>query len=210
MTTTPLLCAVLAALAAAPQPQTEVPPLKNGDIVLQGSRSAQGLAIQEATASPYNHVGLVEVAPDGVFVIEAINPVSRTPFERWRARGPGGRFTLLRHPGLTDDGAASVVREAKRFLGRPYDARFGWDDRKLYCSELVAKAFQRGAGLAVGRMQKLRELHIAALLPAIRARYGKRVNLDLELLTPASIAEDARLRLVYSSVTGASASSTPR
>ena len=210
MTTTTLLCVTLAALAAAPQPRTEVPPLKNGDIVLQGSRSTQALAIQEATASPYNHVGVVEVAPDGVFVIEAIQPVSRTPFERWRARGEGGRFTLLRHPGLTDESAASVLREAKRFLGRPYDARFEWGDRRIYCSELVAKAFQRGAGVAVGRMQKIRELRIAGLLPSIRARYGKRVNLDLELLTPASLAEDSRLRLVYSSVPGASATSTPR
>src|SRR4051794_25660454 len=73
-----------------------LPPLHSGDIVLQASQSGMSETIQRATASPYSHVGIVEVTPKGAFVIEAIDPVSRTPFERWRARGQGGHLTIMR------------------------------------------------------------------------------------------------------------------
>src|SRR5262245_19120850 len=97
-----LCCALLAAppahTAAPPPPPAAArqPTWQNGDVVLQTSGSAQSAAIQIATGSPYSHTGLVEVAPDGVFVIEAIGTVSRTPINRWIRRGQGRRYTALR------------------------------------------------------------------------------------------------------------------
>jgi len=188
MLSAPLWCGLAAAFSVAAGPR--MPALQSGDVVLQTSHSAQSAAIQQATHSPFSHVGVVEVADDGVFVIEAIQPVSRTPVARWRARGAGGKWTVLRRPDLTDEAAAKVVGEAKKMLGRPYDLLLRWDDERLYCSELVAKAFQRGAGISVGKMQKVRDLDLRGLLPAIQKRYGPAVPLDQELLTPASIAGD--------------------
>ena len=40
-------------------------------------------------------------------------------------------------------------------MGKPYDPRFGWGDEALYCSELIHKAFLRGAGVALGEKERL-------------------------------------------------------
>jgi cell wall-associated NlpC family hydrolase len=90
-----------------------------------------------------------------------------------------------------------AVAEAKKLLGRRYDARFGWGDDQIYCSELVAKAFARGAGMTLGRMERLSDLRIAGLERAIEKRWGGPVPSDLLLVTPASIAADAKLARVY-------------
>jgi len=166
-------------------------------VVLQTSASAQSTAIQIATHSPYSHSGLVEVAPDGVFVIEALGKVSRTPIAAWIRRGDGRRYTALRRRDLTPEAGAAVVSAARAFLGKRYDARFEWSDDRIYCSELVAKAYQRGARLSAGRMQRIADLDIAPILAAARARYGDAVPLDREVLTPASLAEDAGFVTVH-------------
>ncbi len=124
--------------------------LRTGDLVFQTSRSSQSVPIQRATRSRWSHVGLVEVAPDGVFVLEAVSPVSRTPWARWVARGARGEALALRPKGLSPAAAAKVATEARRHLGKPYDAAFGWGDDRLYCSELVRKAFERGSGRRAG------------------------------------------------------------
>jgi hypothetical protein len=171
------------------------PPLRTGDLVLQTSRSAQSGPIQLATSSPWSHVGIVEVGPRGPFVIEAVGPVKRTPWRKWRARGEGGRALVLRPRHLSPQVLDRVVAEARRELGKPYDAAFGWGDDAFYCSELVYKAFERGAGAGVGRLERLGDLRIAGLEEAI-ARSGGTVPRDLRVVTPASIASDPRLERV--------------
>jgi len=198
-----LLCCVLLAarpaISASPQPQSRPQPRwQNGDVVLQTSASAQSRAIQVATGSPFSHAGMVEVARDGVFVIEAIGRVSRTPLEAWIRRGQGGRYLALRRAELTSEQGAAVVGAARKLLGKRYDALFGWSDDRIYCTELVAKAFRRGAGLEVGRVQRIRDLNIAPILAAARARYGDRIPLDREVLTPASLGADRSFTVLHS------------
>src|SRR5437899_6859380 len=100
----PLLCCVLLAArpaaSASPPPRSATPQWRNGDVVLQTSASPQSAALQVATSSPYTHTGVVEVAPDGVFVIEALGRVSRTPIAAWIRRGDGRRYTALRRRDL--------------------------------------------------------------------------------------------------------------
>lgn len=193
-----LLLAWFIAHTAAAAPRDVEAMLKTGDLVFQTSRSQQSQAIQVATDSPFSHVGLVEVTPRGVFVVEAVQPVKRTPFEQWKTRGVGGRVLVTRPEGLTEAQRGAAVKAAKQYLGRPYDWRFGWGDDALYCSELVRKAYARGAGVEYGKMEKLGSLRVEKLGPALRERYGGKVPLELELVTPASLAEDARLTVVYS------------
>jgi hypothetical protein len=54
----------------------------------------------------------------------------------------------------------------------------------------------RGAKVSLGERERLGDLRVAALEPAIRARWGT-VPRDLVLVTPASIAEDPQLETVY-------------
>ncbi|MFP2962542.1 YiiX family permuted papain-like enzyme [Myxococcus sp. 1LA] len=183
--------------AAAPREGLEAR-LQTGDIVLHTSRSSQSQAIQKATQSPLSHVGLVEVTEEGAWVVEAVQPVQRIRFSQWKARGLKGGILVLRPRALTDAQRQEAVTAAKAHLGKPYDWRFGWGDDAMYCSELVRKAYAQGAGVEYGKMERLDSLRVKGLEQQLRERYGKQVPLDLELVTPASIATDVRLDVVHS------------
>lgn len=188
--------AVLLGCSASGEPQV-LPDLRSGDVVFQTSRSQQSQAIQIATGSPYSHVGIVEVTPQGTFVIEAIGRVSRTRWSAWKSRGAGGNVTILRPRELDARTISHVLSEARAFVGKPYDARFGWSDERIYCSELVYKAYLRGAGIRAGKLQKVRELELGRIQKQVIERYGS-IPWDLELVTPASIVEAAGFTQIYS------------
>ncbi|ATB28955.1 YiiX/YebB-like N1pC/P60 family cysteine hydrolase [Melittangium boletus] len=181
-------------VAAGPRPLE----LKTGDLVFHTSRSRQSQAIQAATHSPLSHVGLVEVTPSGVFVVEAVQPVQRVPFARWKARGAKGRLLVMRPERLSEDARAAAVAEAKRHLGKPYDWRFGWGNEAMYCSELARKAYSAATGVDFGKMERLGSLEVKALGRQLRERYGGTIPSELELITPASLAADERLTVMYS------------
>lgn len=195
--------AVLVTVAGQRRPAvastSATPPLRSGDVVLQASSSGRSTLIRRATHSLYSHVGLVEVADDGVWVLEAVEPVSRTPFATF-ARRSGGQVTVLRAKGLDEKAARAVVAEAKRFLGRPYDARYQWDDERVYCSELVAKAFARGAHRPAGRFERLQDLDVGVEGRALMGQLG--VDPAQEVLTPESLAADEGFTRVWTNVPG--------
>lgn len=189
--------AVLITVAGAPQPPSRrvraASPsveLQNADVILQTSKSSRSELIQRVSQSPYSHVGLIEVASDGVFVIEAIAPVSRTPLSAWVARGKHHSVTVLRSA-LPAEARAKIVASAKAELGKPYDSAYQWGDERLYCSELVVKAFARGANLDVGKQVQVKDL---ALTPAdlqLATKLG--VSLTQTLVTPGSLVGDPAL-----------------
>ena len=174
------------------------PTLESGDLVFETSSSAQSSAIQWATASRWSHVGIVEVSGRGeVSVIEALRVVTRTPWRAWQRRARrGGDVLVLRPKGLAADRRAAAAAAARGFLGRPNDPRFGWDDDRLYCSELVVKAYERGAGVSLGKRERLGDLRLLGIEKAAEQRWGGPVPKDLVLVTPASLAEDGRLDVI--------------
>jgi len=187
----------LLSLAVGVSHAPQEPALEDGDIVFQMSASAQSGAISEAQGSDWTHVGLVEQAPDGPYVVEAEATVVRTPWARFRARGRGHAVLVLRARGLDQPTRAAVVAAARRELGKPYDVKFGWGDDAFYCSELVVKAYQRGAGVTLGTMVPLRELDLRQLGPALHARFGPSPPLDQPVVTPASLVGDPALEQAF-------------
>lgn len=182
------------------------PAVKPGDVIFHTSRSAQSQAIQRATNSPYSHMGIVLLRDGKPFVLEAIETVRYTPLEAWIARGVGGRYVIKR---LKDAdrrlGPESIdrLREAARpFVGKPYDAAFGWSDDKIYCSELVWKLYQRALGLEIGRLQRLREFRLddPVVRTKLRERYGDAVPLDETVISPGEMFESPLLVTVVSTV----------
>lgn len=185
-------------LAVSCRTRAAEPALETGDLVFETSSSSQSAGIQWATRSRWSHVGIVEVSPDGTAVIEALGKVSRTPWNAWSRRARrNGRFLVLRPKGLAPAQRAAAVEHARAFLGRRYDPRFGWGDDRIYCSELVVKAYERGAAISLGRRERLGDLRLSGIEGALEKRWGGPVPKDLVLVTPASIAEDARLVRVY-------------
>ncbi len=185
-------------LAVSCQTRAAEPALESGDLVFETSGSSQSAAIQWATRSRWSHVGIVERAGGKVAVIEALAKVTRTPWERWhrRARRHGG-FIVLRPRGLSPEKRQAAVAEARQLLGRRYDPQFGWGDDRIYCSELVVKAYERGAGFELGRRERLGDLRLAGIVREMARRWGGPIPKDLVLVTPASVAEDRRLGRVY-------------
>lgn len=194
----------------------DLPPLKDGDIIFQYSGSSQSLPILLASRSVYTHMGIIEVSGDGgPVVLEATSPVKATPLDQWIDGGDGGRITIKRDPGLTQGQANAILAEARKYLGLPYDLFFLNGRDAIYCSELVHLAFGDGAGISLGKIQKVKELDIdyAPVRKLIEQRWQKyplcrdgqkqsfddcyRTILEQELVTPASIARDPRLRMVF-------------
>ncbi len=189
---------VLVAVVPKPQLQSQARPvaLQTGDVVFQTSKSSRSALIRKASASPYSHVGLVEVTPGGIYVIEAIQPVSRTPWATWFARGVGSKFTVIRAKSASKETLAKAVTEAKSFIGRPYDAKYTWGDERLYCSELVTKAFA-AVGIEAGLQEPIDSLNLSAEELATAPSLG--IDPKQTLVTPASIAADDDFEAVYSS-----------
>lgn len=183
---------------------SETPPAPNvelhdGDIVLQSSSSGQAQWIEHATSSPYSHMGILELREGFPWVVEAEDPVTRTPWVIWWKKGREHKVTILRLPKLTPADAKSVVSAAESFLGKPYDPKFNWDDDHIYCSELVEKAFDRGAHITLGQLQRLDSLHLDGLEEPLQKRFGGTIPGDELVITPASIAADPQLTVVWTS-----------
>lgn len=127
------------------------------------------------------------------YVLEAIATVQYTPLDRWIARGVGQHFIAKRlrnAKALRTPSAQQQLRTAaNQFAGRPYDLVFGWSDDRIYCSELVWKAYDRGLNIQIGSLQKVKDFNLSD--PAVKAkmqeRYGNRIPLDESVISPVAM-----------------------
>ncbi|MGW8306044.1 MAG: YiiX family permuted papain-like enzyme [Achromobacter pulmonis] len=186
----------LAARAAGAEPQVQT-----GDLVFQQSRSAQSLAIQQATHSPYSHMGMIVLRQGAPYVLEAAATVSYTPLASWAARGEDGKYVVKRlrdSARLTPEARDRLARTGAQYIGRPYDLVFGWSDDRIYCSELVWKTYQRALGVQIGALQPLKGFDLSA--PAVRAkmqeRYGKDIPWEEPIISPAAMFDSPLLTTV--------------
>jgi Permuted papain-like amidase enzyme, YaeF/YiiX, C92 family len=193
----------------------DLPPLRNGDIIFQTSRSSQSAAILLASASAYSHMGLIEIDSSGApLVVEAVGPVKSTPLDTWIKRGLGGRIAIQRLNSLSADAALNVLSAAHKYDGLPYDLFFLSTKDQIYCSELVSLAYSEGASLSVGQIQKAKDLYLnnSAAKRLIEKRWRKHPLcqlagetfescyakiLEQDLITPSSIYNDPKLDLIF-------------
>jgi len=198
-----LALALTAVLASALDHAVAAPALRDGDLVFQTSRSAQGAAVAAATGSPLTHMGVVLLDHGRPLVLEAVEPVRLTGLDEWRRRGEGGRLWVRRLRDADQVLTPAVVERlralGRAWLGRHYDLQFRMDDDRLYCSELAYKLYDRAAGIRLGRLQRAGDLALGS--PEVRRRLRERFGpggFDPEepVITPQSIFEDPRLATV--------------
>ena len=164
--------------------------LRDGDIIFQTSRSEQSIAIQKATHSQYSHMGIVIFRNGSPHVYEAINTVQYTPLRKWVDRGEGGHYLVRRLRDadriLTSQAVKRLRQAGTKFQDKPYDSYFEWSDKRIYCSELVWKIYDRGLGIRVGRLQKVRDLDLSdpIVKTKIKKRYGNKVPMDETVISP--------------------------
>lgn len=170
-----------------------------GDVVFQSlDRSPLIEMIEGATKSSYSHCGLVAQQDGQWVVIEAIGPVREIPLADWIRNGRNGGFAAYRLKGDYTSKAAAIVKAARTFLGRPYDIHYELDDAKIYCSELVFKAFRKATGEDLGRLTKLKDLDWKRYEPLIKQIENGQVPLERAIITPVAVARAKQLERVYS------------
>ncbi|WP_400191793.1 YiiX family permuted papain-like enzyme [Hymenobacter sp. B81] len=167
--------------------------LREGDLIFHTSQSAQSRAIQLATHSPYSHCGLLFRQGGEWQVLEAVQPVGLTPLEQWITRGQDEHFVVKRlrdaEQVLTPRTLRRLLRTGHQYRGRPYDPYFGWSDERIYCSELLWKVYHQATGRAIGQLQTLREFDLShpAVQAKMRERYGSRLPLEQQVISPARL-----------------------
>ena len=156
-----VLCC-LAALSFFSKP--DVKELKEGDIVFQTSTSQQAPLIIAATHSPWSHCGIIIEKADGLYVLEAISTVSLTPYDQWQKRGKGGIVKVKRY---TED---PIKIKYKKYLGRPYDTAFKFDNDKWYCSELVYDIYKEQLDVELCRPRPVSDYSISGAEKQMKKR----------------------------------------
>jgi uncharacterized protein YycO len=190
---------LLALLLLVSRVALSAPTFEEGDIIFHTSRSSQSLAIQQATRSPYSHMGVVLRRGGELAVFEASATVRYTPLKAWIARGVGGQYVLKRvKDGLTEAQQAALRKAAQPYENKRYDLTFEWSDEKMYCSELVWKLYQRVLGIEIGKLEQLRDFDLtgAAVKQKIRERYKGKLPLDEPVISPAAMFNATNLTTV--------------
>ena len=172
---------------------------RQGDILLQHIPSHLCSVIADVTQSQYSHCGIVVYRRGEAFVLEAIGPVKCTSLRKWLGQGASRLFTQLRVKEATAEQIAGVVAEAKKMLGKPYDIQYELDENKIYCSELIYKAFLRGGSVEVGSKQRLGDMKWRLHEKFIRHLTGGELPLDREIVTPQALVDSPATESVYSS-----------
>lgn len=166
--------------------------LRDGDVVFQYSGSAQCAAIAQATHSPYTHCGVVFLDDGEPMVWEAVGPVRKVPYASWVEHGVNHHIVVkrLKDPGpLTAMHVQAMRKEGEAEMGKPYDILFRMDDANIYCSELVWKIYERGAGIELGKVQRFGDMdfHGDEARRVLRDRFGSAFPADQQVITPAGI-----------------------
>ena len=178
--------------------------LLNGDLIFQTSLSGQSKAIQLATKSKYSHCGIIYKDANEYYVFEAVQPVKRTPLNKWVVRGKDGHYVIKRLKNaehvLTDEVLVKMKKIGEGFNGKNYDLTFEWSDDKIYCSELIWKVYQRATGIEIGKLEKLKDFDLKneAVKKKMKERYGNKIPLDENVISPKAIFDSELLITIQS------------
>jgi hypothetical protein len=178
------------------------PALQEGDLVFQSQGGNFSKAIQLATHSPYNHMGMVFIRKEKPYVLEAVGPVKFTSLDRWIKNGKQDHFVAKRLKNakavLTPEVLQKMEALARKYQGKGYTFTFDWSDQKFYCSGLVWRIYHETTGLEVGKFQKLGDLDLTNSLvkKELKKHFGPFVPLDHEIISPEQMFESDLLSTV--------------
>ena len=196
----PLLLLGLTATACREETGDSAYEPKAGDVVFQALPKTIDLviAIEGVTKSNYSHCGVVIKGEDGNWrVFESIGVVGSIPLHRWVARGRGAKFAAFR---LKPEPAANLpafLDALPKYAGRPYDSRYRMDDRFIYCSELVFKAYRDATGEPLGKLVRLGDLNWRPHVATIRKYEKGDPPLDREMITPIDLSKAPQFKKVF-------------
>jgi hypothetical protein len=178
-------------------PQADYQP-RAGDIIFQSLNGSElGAVIESATKSPFSHCGIVTKQCDAWMVLEAIGPVQEIPLAYWILRGKNMKYDVFRLDDRYQSKIPNIIEHARAYLGRPYDIQYEFDDAKIYCSELIFKAFKQATTEDLGKVVELGTLDWKDHEDFIRRITGGDLPLNRLMITPADLAKAKQLHHVY-------------
>jgi hypothetical protein len=133
-------------------------------------------------------------------VVEAVGPVQEIPLATWILRGDKDQYDVYRLKPEHQSAIRGMIVHARAMTGKPYDIQYEFDDEKLYCSELVFKAFRAATTKDLGRIVKLGELKWKGHEDFVREITGGEVPLERTMITPADLARADQLEQVFESL----------
>lgn len=151
---------------------------QEGDILFQVSCSRQSPFIQQATGSKWSHCGIVVEKDKQWYVLEASNVVKLTPLKAWIKRGKNGemkKLRVLKKP---------VKIKYGKYLGKPYDLAFKFNNGKWYCSELVYDIYKSQLGIELCQPRKISSYKIDGLEHVLKKRG---MNRDQLVVAPSDL-----------------------
>lgn len=172
---------------------------KAGDVIFQSlPHNPLVDAIEGITGSPYSHCGIV-VEKDGEwFVLEAIGPVRETPLFSWISRGRKFNFDVYRLKSEHAEAIPEFIKAARGYSGLPYDIKYEMDDEKIYCSELIYKAFKTATDEELGELKALGEMNWKPYAKTIEYFESGPVPTKRMMITPVAVSKSTSLNNVFS------------
>lgn len=176
--------------------------LQTGDIIFQDFSFGNSQAIKLITHSKYSHVGMIVMLDGKPFVYEAVQPVQVTPFEEWISRNKKSEYEVKRLKNaaelFTAEKTEALKTEMNKYIGKDYDGRFEWSDKRMYCSEVIWKIYKRVFDLEIGKTQLMDELDFSN--PIVTAKleeiYGGDIPLHEKVISPQAMLESNLLENV--------------
>ncbi|SFV65710.1 hypothetical protein MNB_SV-13-1768 [hydrothermal vent metagenome] len=172
---------------------------QKGDLVFQSlPKMDLVVAIEGVTDSPYSHVGIV-IEKDGSWVVrEAIGAVIDTPLYLWIIRGRAGGLDVFRLKDAYKKNIPQLIVETNKYLGLPYDVQYEMDDKKIYCSELIYKAYRDATTQKMGTLFALGKMNWKPYQKTIEKYEKGAIPLERKMITPRHLSESKYLEKVLS------------
>ncbi len=177
--------------------------LRDGDIIfVSNGMFDEGKAIQTVSKSPMTHCGVLFKEGNDWMVYEAVQPVKKTPLKDFHKPDSGETYAVRRLKNadevLTKDTLDKLHKALQKNEGKDYDSLFGWGNDKMYCSELVWKAYYESTKLKIGKIQMVGDFDLKDPLVAklVEARYGKDVPVTEPTITPGAVFDSRLLRTI--------------
>jgi len=168
--------------------------LKEGDIVFRGT----GIGVAALTLSKWTHCGVVHNENGKWVVVEANQGVQKTPYNKW-CKFPYIIKVKRAKGGLSEANQNKVYQKLKTFMGRRYDKSYGWSDEKLYCSELVWKAYNN-AGIELSKPRTIKTFLAYKILPKQKRESiirRKHFIVSDPMVPPCDLVNSNKLRRVF-------------
>jgi hypothetical protein len=180
--------------------------VQEGDVIFHESQSSQSEALKEITGSRWTHTGIILKHQGQWYVAEAARGVEMTPLMQFISRGKNRDFIIKRVREnlvlLHQENLNKLKMALLPFAGVAYDFWFEWSDEKIYCSELVWKAYKNAFNLELATPERFKDFPLNGpwaqrLILDRYTRQGRSLNLDELVVSPVALLDSPQLQDVF-------------